>query len=248
MWKRFDFAPIAIIEPKKADGTTYGENNIFRVLLVEAFGETDAQDIYEEALRRAQDASVVINPAGPSIFETYANGLSYPFIAPLTAEQLERGNALPLPASGAVAGFVAEWGKIRRIVRAVCDRFKGSYTQAKTAFDAALNYEKNGSTQTTGATDTYTHFDEYFRGGTSGASSTPTGRTATEVGTGSESVATSLGGFLDVWQGLGRFNDGEVVSPATIVVDAIFDALFVEYTPVGDVLVFGDQKTKLWGE
>ena len=247
MWKRFDFAPIAIVEPKKANGTEYGSNNIFRDLLVEAFGETDAQDIYTEALKRAQDASVIVNPARSAIFETYANGLSYPFIAPLTAEQLERGNALPLPTSGAIAGFVAEWGKIRRIVRAVCDRFKGSYTQAKNAFNT-LDYDKNGTTETMGATDTYTHFDEYFRGGTSGVSSTPTGRTATEVGAGNESVSKSFGGFLDVWQGLGRFNDGEVVSPATIVVDAIFDALFVEYTPVGDVLVFGDQKTKLWGE
>lgn len=245
MWKRFDFAPIAIVEPKDYDGAVSAVT-IFKDLLREAFGETDYDEIYDEAVKRAENYSVVVNRAGDNDdVETYANGLAYPFIAPLTAADLENGNALPY--DEAKAGFVAEWGKIRRIVRAVCDRFKGSYTQAKNAFNT-LDYEENGATETMGATDTYTHFDEYFRGGTAGVSSTPTGRTATEVGAGNESTSKSFGGFLDVWQGLGRFNDGEVVSPATIVVDAIFDALFVEYTPVGDVLVFGDQKTKLWGE
>lgn len=248
MWKRFDFAPIAIVEPKRANGTPYSNENIFLGLLVEAFGFEPAQEIFDKALKRAQDASVVVNPARSAFFETYANGLSYPVFAPATAEQLERGNALPLPATGAVAGFAVEWAKIRRTVRAVCERFKGTYGQARTAFETAMQYEVNGKTQTSGTTDSATHFDEYFRGGSAGVSSTPTGRTSTETGASNESLTQSLGGFLDVWQGLGRFNDGEVVSPATVVVDAIFDALFVEYTPVGDVLVFGDQKTKLWGE
>ena len=248
MWKRFDFAPIAIVEPKRANGTEYSSNNIFRDLLVEAFGEEPAREIFDKALKRAQDASVVVNPARSAFFETYANGLSYPVFAPATAEQLERGNALPLPATGSVAGFAVEWAKIRRTVRAVCERFKGTYGQARTAFETATQYDVNGKTQTSGTTDSQTHFDEYFRGGSSGVSSTPTGRTATETGASNESLTQSLGGFLDVWQGLVRFNDGEVVSPATVVVDAIFDALFVEYTPVGDVLVFGDQKMKIWGE
>ena len=241
MWKRFNFAPIAIVEPKGFDGILY-QQAIFKEIIFEAFGETNGNDIYAEALKRAKDFSVVIVNGDEE--QTFANGLSYPFIAPLKAEQLENGNALPLPADG--AGFAAEWGKIKRIVRAICDRFKGTYDRAFTAFEN-VQFEKNGATQSSGATDGLTIVDDYYRGGTAGVSSTPTGSVRTETSAGNESITESLGGFADVWQGLGRFNDGELVKPATIVVDAIFDALFVEYTPVGDTLYFGDQKTKLWG-
>lgn len=245
MWKRFNFAPIAIVKPKDYDGVV-SNVTIFKDLLQEAFGEINYDDIYNEAVARAENFSVVVKRAGDNHdFETYANGLAYPFIAPLTAADLENGNALPYDATK--AGFVAEWGKIKRIVRAVCDRFKGTYSRAYTAFEN-VQFEKNGATQSSGTTDGTNVVDDYYRGGTaSSVSSSPTGSVRTETSAGSESITESLGGFADVWQGLGRFNDGELVRPATIVVDAIFEALFVEFEPCGGVFVFGDQKVKIWG-
>lgn len=245
MWKRFNFAPIAIVKPKDHDGAA-SETTIFKDLLREAFGELYYNEVYDEAVARAENFSVIVKRAGDNDdFETYANGLAYPFIAPLTAADLENGNALPYDATK--AGFVAEWGKIKRIVRAVCDRFKGTFTQALDAYRNDLRFNVNGKTQASGTTDAQTFTDEYYRGGAAGVSSTPTGRVGVDTATGSESITESLGGFADVWQGLGRFNDGEVVSPASIVVDAIFEALFVEYEPCGGVFVFGDQKVKIWG-
>ena len=190
----------------------------------------------------------------------FAVRLAYPVRAPLDAIDLENGGGIDANRYPALDG---ERKKIQAITASVLERYAPLYVKAKdtlTAFELdSGGGASSSSTASGGGTSTSsgnsTNRDLFAVGTAVATSARPSGEQKREESTSAysetNSAATSTSsqktdatGTLEM---LGRYKDGELENIEKAIIDALFEALFVEIEHNPEYYEFGDLRVKMWG-